>query len=70
MAKFVLYEGASDDPMRQTMRVVEGESVNEVWKRYRDGGVLCVQEFIENPALQEPLDPERLKRPRAVWPAA
>lgn len=68
MAKFILYEGASDDPMRQTMRLVEGEDINEVWERNKERA-LCIQQFIEDPMLQEPIDEAKLRRGMPVWAA-
>lgn len=69
MAKFILYEGASDDPMRQTMRLVEGEDINEVWERNKERA-LCVQQYRpEDMPHQEPLDETKLKRPQPVWSA-
>lgn len=69
MAKFLLYEGASDDPMRQTMRLVEGTDINEVWERNKDRA-LCVQEYRpDEMPHQAPLDEAKLKTPQRVWDA-
>lgn len=67
MPSFLLYEGASDDPMRQTMRLVDGESLDEVWARFKDRA-LSVQEYVSEPIRQEPLDERKARRGMIVQP--
>lgn len=66
LAKFLLYEGVSEDPMQQTVRLVEGDSIDEVWEREKEHA-LSVQEFVEEPARQEPLDEKKLRHGMPVW---
>lgn len=59
MAQFLLYTGVSEDPQRQTVRLVEGESLETIWAA--NPAALCVQEYTE-PTMQEAPDEKKLRR--------
>lgn len=66
MPSFLIYEGVSEDPMQQTMRLVDGESEQEVWERYK-ATALSIQAYVPEPAMQQALDEKKLRRGMPVW---
>ena len=61
---FLLYEGVSEDPMRQTVRLIDGETIEEVWAAHPLA--LSVQEYVE-PTYQDPPELNKLRRGMPVW---
>lgn len=64
MPQFLIYEGVSEDPTRQTMRLVDGERLEDVWAAHPHA--LCVSEYVE-PRLQDPPDLVKLRRGMPAW---